>query len=69
MNSQNDWVRLRTHAYGDMILKLFDVRNNCRFGKQVICAGLYEKGIRVLLGQEDSVHHLGRHLEAPKTVV
>uniref|UniRef100_A0AAV1VCV1 Uncharacterized protein n=1 Tax=Peronospora matthiolae TaxID=2874970 RepID=A0AAV1VCV1_9STRA len=73
-DSRNDWVRLRTHANGeDPILKLCDMSNRCRFDKHVICAGLYGKEIRVLIGQEDSaeneaVHRLSRHLEALKTV-
>ena len=68
------WCVSETQAYGDEpILKMCDVSNKCCFGKHVICAGLYEKKIIILIGQEDSAeneaaHRLSRHLEALKTV-
>ena len=75
MDSRDDWVCLRTQAYGDdPILKMCDVSNKCCFGKHVICAGLYEKKIIILIGQEDSaeneaVHRLSRYLEALKRLL
>lgn len=73
-DSRDDWVRLRTNAYGDdPVLKLCDVTNKARFAKHIICAGLYEHEIRVLLGQEDrtakgTLHSLGRHSAALKSI-
>ena len=69
--SRDDWVRLRTNAYGnDPVLKLCDVSNKSRFAEHILCAGLYE--IKVLLGQEiitdtGTLHRLGRHLAALKS--
>ena len=67
-DSRDDWERLRTNAYGsDVVLKLCDVGNKGRFASHIICASIYEREIRVLIGQEDChddvpLRRLKRHL-------
>ena len=67
-------MRLNTNSYlDDSILKLCDVGNKQLFAHHMMCASLYEKKIRVLIGQEDNddngaLPRLISHLDALKLV-